>query len=1518
MTKSLKIIFILLLLFVGKMEGVWGQSSKPVLGPDMPRTALVGPDCMFTSFIQTIDVVEGKANIDNLLDTDLTNSMTIAGVAGVDLLDNPVLQVKDRKKYYAAGTKAGFCMESSGGLLSLDLINVTYITFYRDGKNVGSVKVDDGDDIDVLGLSLLQLPGEDAITYLTASAPDKFDEIALEIKGVVDADVLSTPFKIRYAFVGNAQETVLHDGLSEDGLTSMKQDIGVFGFTIPLIVFEDKINFIDNDKSTCATAKTVLSVSLLKGGIEAGISWKGKKIPSGTEVGFVLEDLSVLNIGVAKGLTIIVKNDTDKKEIPLNIEVVGLGLIQEKKMRVSAIAPIDFTEAKLQINFGAVGLKLGEVRKFYYGYICEPTQVPEICDLGLSMDATICESETQYQLKSTQPVTWSIDSKPNEDTTVKVDEETGLVSDMAPNVTGEYVFRGTSKDNTDCSQYVILKRGIEKTDSQCNKPVTSDEGYELFVPGGTTGGVLPSDGLIDPDNIVDNSMDTYAEYIDGLSLLSVQSIVGVKNENGNISDGITSKRIGFTIEMPWQALDLTLLKTFQIRAYNNNSDDPVYSSLIERSNVLSLGLIGSEKSAKVRFSIEVPSNISFDRFALWNLGLLNLNISTLRIYGAFVEEVDLDCDDPLGCDAIISGGDELSSATLNYAGTYITGVNVFSGLVNMENLIDGNIDTYATLAVTVGVLNHSSVAINFGRIMNSTHQVGFVLDENTMLGNVDLLKFVTIETYLNGVSTGDSKMDWNVLGADVIGYGDKAYLMMTPTKEYDEVRMKLEGVLNLNLLKPEINIYGVFVRNDADGDGIPDCMDPDSCTGDLTGLAVTKDVCVGDNILLSAIANFKNVDSKDYTLTVSDGTIDIYTENITIENGIFEHYFNLEKAGQYTLTLTEVLGEGDASSPNTYTLTFTVHPLETTWTPTSSSTDWNAWGNWSAGSPWTCTDVIIPTVASVYPVLESGVLNGCHYIHFEPNTEVVNTHRLTYEKAWVEMKLKPNCYYMVSMPLKGVYSGDLFLPRYKGEGGDNGHYPDYFKPLNEESLPANRVYPTVYQRIWNNTAVDKLLSGSSKPIGIATSQWTSPFNWLSTPYEKNGDYDFNALSIWVHPLDQATDEVGYAGDYDYIFRFPKEHTTYYYYDEKGKETNIWAQIKRDAKSIGRFIYENEEGKTEFPVKMVYKNEEASHYFLIGNPFMAHLDVAKLFEDNPHLKSIKIYDGTGANTVINPAEEGLLVTNREGDESTTIAPMQSFFVEVEDENVTSCEVTFTESVLTKAKEGSGWLKSDDRASASENVIRLNALVENMEAGASLYFSSKANDNYRRGEDSELLMDGDVKPDVAVFTALDGQALDIQQRVNGGEIPVGIYLLRPQEVTFSVVIPKGYDGWALVDGLENRVYPLLAGQRNEIPLGRMTTNVGRFYLRGASATSNQVITATQPKVTCYSEEGSGRLIVRSLGDVMTRCEVYSVGGNMSGMLMMETYEYSLPVSPGVAVVKVYFRDGISSVFKVFVNK
>ena len=114
----------------------------------------------------------------------------------------------------------------------------------------------------------------------------------------------------------------------------------------------------------------------------------------------------------------------------------------------------------------------------------------------------------------------------------------------------------------------------------------------------------------------------------------------------------------------------------------------------------------------------------------------------------------------------------------------------------------------------------------------------------------------------------------------------------------------------------------------------------------------------------------------------------------------------------------------------------------------------------------------------------------------------------------------------------------------------------------------------------------------------------------------------------------------------------------------------------------------------------------------------------------------------------------------------------------------------------------------------------------------------------------------------------------------------------------------------------MYPLSAGEANRIELGRLTTNVGRFTLRGESvATGNGQIVATQPKVFCYREESSNHIIVRSSEQSMVRCDVFTVDGRMSGQMRSESNEYRLPVGPGIYVVKVYFQDQTSAVVKVF---
>lgn len=243
----------------------------------------------------------------------------------------------------------------------------------------------------------------------------------------------------------------------------------------------------------------------------------------------------------------------------------------------------------------------------------------------------------------------------------------------------------------------------------------------------------------------------------------------------------------------------------------------------------------------------------------------------------------------------------------------------------------------------------------------------------------------------------------------------------------------------------------------------------------------------------------------------------------------------------------------------------------------------------------------------------------------------------------------------------------------------------------------------------------------------------------------------------------------------------------------------------------------------------------------------------------------------------------------------------------------CEVVFTEDML-EGKAGNKLKSATSDSDKSGDDIRISAEAEGKKAGALLRFTAEANDNFRDREDSEVLIEDEVPPTVAVFTVAEDYALDIQQRRNGGNIPLGLYMAKPADVTLRIDIPEEYSGWVVEDMETKRVYALRAGKENELRLGRMTTNVGRFYLKGASLTGNEVISASQPKISCYMESGSGKLKVRSYDGIMERCEVYSIDGSLRSVANFDSDEYSFPAYKGVNVVKVCFKDGIQTVRKV----
>ena len=70
--------------------------------------------------------------------------------------------------------------------------------------------------------------------------------------------------------------------------------------------------------------------------------------------------------------------------------------------------------------------------------------------------------------------------------------------------------------------------------------------------------------------------------------------------------------------------------------------------------------------------------------------------------------------------------------------------------------------------------------------------------------------------------------------------------------------------------------------------------------------------------------------------------------------------------------------------------TYTVHPTYTEWKANPVNTDWNEWNNWTAGSPYCCTDVVINGDAAKYPLLPATVTEAdeycCDMIHLRHDT----------------------------------------------------------------------------------------------------------------------------------------------------------------------------------------------------------------------------------------------------------------------------------------------------------------------------------------------------------------------------------------------------------------------------------------------------------------------------------------------------------------------------------------------------
>ena len=1137
---------------------------------------------------------------------------------------------------------------------------------------------------------------------------------------------------------------------------------------------------------------------------------------------------------------------------------------------------------------------------------------------------------------------------------------------------GVYTFKATDADR--CTGEVKITRGKtdEMTDAMassfCGTPLDASlDGVDLTKE--SDGGLLVIDGLENADNIIDGDLSSYASYARGVQLAANTCIAGVKKRSGKFEkDGV--KVVGFVAETPSGLLGADVLTFYRIVLYNEGKE--VYSSVTDNNNAVSASLIGAPGSGMVRYAVTVPDDVKeFDEFALFTSGVLNLDLQgkTMKIYNAFTS-ADPGCatapaGSPLGRLGVTPINLDATGARINYSQTggskfdLVTAVSTTTGLgylISNDVTALGDDPKGVVTNVVANVLAPSKLAVKTGRVFDKGRWVGLVMKVPAGLASIDVLDLgMKIGTYYKGSSTGDEAgTDVGLLRANLLGYGDYVYLSVYANHKFDEVRFEkgeLASVLSTT------QYLGFYTYADADGDGIPDEEDPDFCEEPIvveiepSRVTDINSLCEGrDGEGLKATVKAENTTGLTYNITdtdrkkiVASGTVGKDVININFGSLSLGY-------GRYEFRVSDRVNPLTASAK----AKFTIHAAQTTWNPQIEvdeestaaeggeddaalyrySTDWNKWENWTQGVPVIgCTDVIIPGEnMQSFPVLEaySGSdkpkdFNSCDSIHFMAGAEVQGTEKLDYKYASVDFNLASGRYYMLSTPLKATYAGDFFIPADMNGSQSN----DLFEKLDKETSPENRFSPRVYQRLWMQSAPttgekgDKDdVTGGTGTVRYDETLWTPPFNGLTQQYgfeqalnpqayqeaeDEHSSYSITGFSLKADAEDLPVTTLK--------FRLPKEHTTYYYYNEKNQQTDLYETIDRK-NDAGRlytdYLKDNKDNGDNWKFPIILKTEKESTVFIAGNPFMAHINIAKFFEENTNnIKEVKVYDGNAMNSAV--LCDGELLTNNNGKtkEWTSIAPMQSFFVTVESETE-SCQITYTEDMLETQPNGAQQLRiGRSRAAKAESEgdrLTITASTGDVESNALVRFSGDASADFVPGEDAALLVDNEVRPRVQVFTIAGNRAADIQQTPQTDRITLGFMLAEAAPLTLSL---SGDTDWNLYDTLTGATYPLAGGQA--VSLGTAGSSTGRYMLV-RPATDISTVAPAQGIAIRRTPQGTVT-ITSADGTALGECAVYSADGTLTGRTNGGTTEVELNAAPGISIVKATKADGTTFTQKIY---
>lgn len=703
-------------------------------------------------------------------------------------------------------------------------------------------------------------------------------------------------------------------------------------------------------------------------------------------------------------------------------------------------------------------------------------------------------------------------------------------------------------------------------------------------------------------------------------------------------------------------------------------------------------------------------------------------------------------------------------------------------------------------------------------------------------------------------------------------------------------------------------------------------------------------------------------DRKKNVIIPQGNTIDL-TSRMTLINmktGIPEtQAMTLEAGKEYTVRLQlqdlqnkwdYIDGSEDNCRVGYVFVTLQVVPKTLVWSPDEISftgwglnDNWKGWvdkdGDWQidvtkdqetnelfdAFVPIEGADVIIPklTNALAYPYIvhEGDAEHGhthnhypmtidfqphrCNNIYFAPGAKLHNQHVLEYEKAFVDMQVPAGKWNMMASPFAELYSGDIFIPHTSYGMVQN---PEPFEIAAWEGQRYSDAPYAFWQAHFNRSVTTHYSSGSTTTALSSNTAEFAQTNGLDVLLEPGTGFQLKGFG----PNNNTSDEL--------IVRLPKNDNQYYYYSSRGEQTDRYATIPRTS-NAGKLAYDHSD--TNGVKTITLRGEEASNYFVFGNPTMAFIDLVSFMQTNSDI--VAVYQMSNSTWLADTEQSMYQTANR------YLAPTRSVLVEIANAqtvlDVTLLPQHLTLSDLNTRSEVEPVAARRHVPNTSDNdthTMTIYAYNTKGFARSIVAYNNDANDLYRQDEDALFLSTGiDTKADantplspINLYSLHNRVPMMVDIRENIDTIPLAMLVSpnsRTAQMQMAFYLSEDWDKTCyLYDAQSNTKTRIMDGLL--LTLDMPFNHENRYYIVGPDRTTNGENTETaipsvqdqENMVWAYSEQ-SGEMTVYS-NDIIQSVTVYDMTGRLIAHKALDLLynQVSLPVGQGVHIAEVTLRD------------